>query len=89
MVERIPLVGGSIVRAVENHLPSRREREQADLIATLQDEIIGHREQIGELEYRLEEATKPETGSAMYRRLAQEDATRRSRDRAGKSHGSR
>lgn len=63
LVERVPVAGGSIVRAVENHWPSRRERAQAALIAEqaahiveLQDELFGQREQIGELEYRLERA---------------------------------
>ena len=55
---------------------------QATRIEGLQDEIIGQREQIGELEYRTGWTNSPAG-------IAAADAVRRKRERYGPTHGSR
>lgn len=60
LIDQIPLIGSGAARSIEDHWPSRREREQAAVIAAqvarirdLETEIIDQRGQIGELKHRV------------------------------------
>jgi hypothetical protein len=39
LVDQVPLIGSGITRAIQDHYPSPREREQAELIARQQDRV--------------------------------------------------
>jgi len=70
LIGQLPLVGDGIVRSIEGHWPSQREREQAALIEAQREELDAQRRQLAELQRRLATLDSYEGARQHAKRLA-------------------